>query len=172
MVAFDARWDRLGSGALPAVPIEGELIEELDVSDLESEAAHEVSMRGSSERDNQVVELDGIADGGRFERSKDRFTLRLPRGRPVRVVARVGFAAAKEQVEGAEPDDEPVILSVRFDDRDAGTILAPAARWTEATIDVPSTVVARDRTVIEVVAPARAVFASFYYWFYGRANHE
>src|SRR5262249_14532234 len=56
MYVHEARWDLLGSGALPAAPPEGlSLADELDVADLESEAAHGYVLGSTWDVDDQVM---------------------------------------------------------------------------------------------------------------------
>lgn len=79
-VAFAARYDLLGSGASPLVDRGfGELIDELDISDMQAEAAHRYD-RGDARARFNVARVDELgevemADGGRIQRAEDRFTL-------------------------------------------------------------------------------------------------
>jgi hypothetical protein len=167
MVVYEARWDTLGTGALPESPPRGlSLVDELDVADLESEAGHEYDLGGTFDQDNQVVEVgkevdwtgeikrSGVADGGRFHRREDRFTAHLPEGKPVQMVMR-GDA------------EDAVTLSVSAGDREIGTIDLEPGPWAERTITLPASVTAAK---MPLTVTARGVgdprFQSFHYWFY------
>ncbi|MEZ4444064.1 MAG: hypothetical protein R3B72_33640 [Polyangiaceae bacterium] len=93
MDAVEARWDRLHSGARPIGLPEAELIDELDVADLESEAAHGYALLDAEARfDRAAMERLGdgrfVVDGGREQRAEDRF--RLAGGVAALLVVRVG----------------------------------------------------------------------------------
>jgi hypothetical protein len=170
MVVYEARWDTLGTGALPASPPSGlPLVDELDVADLESEADHAYDLAGAFDPDDQVVEVgkevdvegeikrSGVADGGRLHRRYDRFTARLPEGKVVQMVMRAGV-------------DEAVTLSVAAGDREIGAATLEPGPWAEITIPIPASVAAA-KTPLTVTA--RSVgdprFHSFHYWFYAAA---
>ncbi|HEX6275979.1 MAG TPA: hypothetical protein VFZ53_23225, partial [Polyangiaceae bacterium] len=102
MVAHVASYRTLGTGALPRLDGPCTVRDELDVADLESEAAHGYDLLGATQATNLVLEQDGAADGGRSERSIERFTLSLvPGGRVVTRVAG-GGTSALELVTGGE----------------------------------------------------------------------
>lgn len=74
MVACRADYAGLGSGAKPVLDLGARrLIDELDVADLESEAAHGYRLGPSSAQLNVVVSLGGVVDGGRSERTREDF---------------------------------------------------------------------------------------------------
>jgi hypothetical protein len=167
MVVYEARWDTLGTGALPIDPPSGHApVDELDVADLESEAAHGYNLAGSFDPDDQVVEVgketewdgtlkrSGVADGGRVHRSFDAFLAHLPAGKAVRMVMR-----------GAA--EEAVTLTVSTSDRAIGTIEIPAGAWVERSILIPADVAAAS-TPLSIVAHGDddPRFQSFHYWFY------
>lgn len=177
MVVYEARLDALGSGESPArAPAGATLVDAVDVSDLESEAAHGYALFGGQDQENQAVLLHAprseevaekpsggagggeaplpslIADGGRFNRSRDRFTARLPAGARVRLVMRVA-------------SDEPVDLSVRAGGRGVGLVSIPGGPWVERTVELPGEVVTAE-TEIDVAARGEAQFHAFHYWFY------
>ena len=168
MVVHEARWDTLGTGALPGEPPSGlALVDELDVADLESEAAHGYNLAGSFDPDDQVVEVgkevdregtikrSGIADGGRVHRRFDSFTAHLPAGKAVRMVMRFGA-------------EEAVTLTVQSADHEIGRIEIPAGAWVERSIEIPASVAAAS-TPLSIVVPGEGTpqFQSFHYWFYG-----
>jgi hypothetical protein len=75
MVACEAEYGSLGSGAPPQLLVRGEPLDELDVADLESEAAHAYELLWASPRDNVIATRGGVVDGGRAGRTGERFTL-------------------------------------------------------------------------------------------------
>jgi hypothetical protein len=87
MVAHVASYRTLGTGARPELEVPCELLDEVDVADLESEATHGYDLLYASSSLNLVVEEDGVADGGRSERQTERFTMSILAGG--RIVSRV-----------------------------------------------------------------------------------
>jgi hypothetical protein len=78
MVACEADFSNLRSGAKPSLALGARpLIDELDVADLESEAAHDYRLGTSSSAHNLVVTLGGNSDGGRSDRTHEDFRLRV-----------------------------------------------------------------------------------------------
>jgi hypothetical protein len=160
MEAHEARWDLLGSGALPAAPPEGlSLVDEMDVADLESEAAHGYDLGDTGEEDDQVMvqgESPAVADGGRLRRVTDRFRVRLPAGKRARLVMRVSAEA-------------PLKLRVSAGGHAAGEVPVDGSPgWVERGIDLPAEN-GGGETVITVTAQAEggeAQFGSFHYWVY------
>jgi hypothetical protein len=161
MVAYRARWDLLGSGALPAAPPSGlALADEVDVADLESEAAHGYALGDTSDTDDQVMVQGApraIADGGRLQRSIDRFRMALPAGKRARLVMRVSAEA-------------PVDLVVTAGGREVGPVPVESdTGWVEAEVDLPAGL-AGGETAIVVTARSRdgdpARFGAFHYWLY------
>jgi len=170
MIAHEARWDLLGSGAHPrAVVPSGALVDEVDVSDLASEAAHGYALFGGSDQDNVAVaadrprradeeeawESDEIADGGRKRRALDRFTAELTQGRATTLVMRVSA-------------DEATEIVVRAGGLDVGTLEIPAGAWVERNVEIPADRV-WSRTEIEIAPLASkggGLFHAFHYWLY------
>ena len=157
MVAYEAAYDTLGSGALPSVPPPGALTDAIDVADLEAEAAHRFDVDDGWDTDS-VATLerapDGdfrlLSDGGRARRRRDRFVARVEPGREARLWMRVSAEA-------------PARLAVRAGDRDAGTVEVPAGEWVERSVALPAS---GPEVPIEVAAVGDARFASFHYWIY------
>ena len=170
MVAHEARWDRLGSGALPrAAKPKGALADELDVSDLESEDTHGFARLGASDQDNVAVLAEPprgddagseddtpaaeIADGGRMRRSLDRFITTLAQGRAATLVMRVSA-------------DADVELVVRAGGIEVGSARISAGAWVERIVEIPPDRV-WGRTEIEITPrEGGGVFHAFHYWFY------
>lgn len=86
---YRARYDLLGSGAEPWTH-EGKVVDEMDVADLESEAAHQYELLPARENDQHVmVDVEQgrtIVDGGRINRVREAFSLR---GKGNAIVSRV-----------------------------------------------------------------------------------
>lgn len=164
MVAYEARWDLLRSGALPAQPPAGlGLADEVDVADLESEAAHSFELKGSWDVDDQAkMAVTGgrlVADGGRVSRKADRFRVRWPAGKAAQLVMRVEA-------------DWPIELVVEAAGREIGVVpLAGEGRWSEPAIALPAELGGAE---VEVRLTARGQgaaddlvkFGSFHYWVY------
>lgn len=165
MVVHEARWDLLGSGALPAAPPPDlTLADELDVADLESEAAHRFDKTGSNDPWDQTRgEPAGsgkrvIADGGRVGRTVDRFWMKVPSSNTLRLVMRV-------------LPEAPGDLVVTVDGQQAGSVpLAGAKEWVEPSLPLPENLGGR---AVEVTVHAKARpgakalrFGSYHYWLY------
>jgi hypothetical protein len=181
MVVYEARLDLLGSGARPVqAPMSGDLIDELDVADLESEQEHayEIEHGGrdeankvhtdflldvgwgdaESEDEGEPNDDDGVsgsrvwADGGRFARTADRFVARLRPGVQARAIARwVGS------------DDGEVEIVVESGARVLANVRLGAYRAQEDEFVIPADV-ASERTPIQVRA-LNGTFGSLHYWF-------
>jgi hypothetical protein len=159
MVAYEARWDLLGSGALPAAPPPGAaLLDEVDVADLESEATHGYVIGDGSEADDQVRVEGAIADGGRLRRAEDRFHVEVPPGSRATLWMRVSA-------------ESPVDLLVSAGGHDAGTAAIDGeGAWVETSVPLPAEAGGGSLPVV-VKARARDAardprFASFHYWVY------
>jgi hypothetical protein len=113
LVVAEARWSALGSGEAPSdapsdapshASASAHVVDALDVSDLESEAAHGYELGEARRMANVLFGFEGRVDGGRLERTRDRFHLRLARGG--RLLARIGatlpYAVVHVRVDGAE----------------------------------------------------------------------
>ena len=154
MRASEARWDHLGTGERPWTTL-STIHDELDVADLESEAAHGYELLGAREGEQAAHEgnaPDGaiVLDGGRTNRSTDRFFVKLPAEGALVGVARVE-ASAK------------TALRVSVGGKPVARIDVLDGPWVEVTFAIPPD--ARgERTEIEVSADGPR-FASFHYWF-------
>jgi hypothetical protein len=174
MIVYEASYDTLGSGNLPvSAKVRGRLVDEIDIADLESEAAHGVDARGAWDHDNHAILEDApaaeepstedstalpvngrISDGGRFQRVADRFLADLGKGKQALLVMRVG-------------SEEQVDLDVRLAGASPGESVAvkiPAGSWVERTVVLPAGG-APERMRIEVSARG-GTFQSFHYWIY------
>ncbi len=163
MVVYPARRDLLGSGALPlTMQLDGAPLDELDIADLESEAAHQYNVleSGHEDRSNRVHTDSGMgegsdrewADGGRFERVADTFSLQLAAGAAARGIARfVG------------PERTDASLTVSVDGRQVGTVQVQAGHACEVTFDIPAEL-AHPGARVHVQATS-GYFGSLHYWF-------
>jgi hypothetical protein len=159
MTAFSARSDLLGSGDAPSGSAPGRLVDELDVADLESEAAHDYRVGSlTRETNDQAITYEvgdrTIADGTRTGRTRDDFVLR---GRPMsRSVIVARFSA-----------DEAAELQVRVAGRTIGIANLVPGEWTEASFELPADLASAESRV-EVVALRGTKFGSAHYWLYER----
>jgi hypothetical protein len=158
MIAYEARYDLLHSGDRPDLPPPGRLIDELDVSDLESEAEHgyDGPAGGGSDADNLVhrheTEAGEQVDAGRDRRVFDRFRMVVPGGKPLTLVARwMSTSGAQVSVQAGGSLVEAAFI--------------PATSWTERAIDIPAHRGASPLE-IEIVSRDGRVFGSMHYWLY------
>ncbi|MGD0676659.1 MAG: hypothetical protein ABSC94_14665 [Polyangiaceae bacterium] len=159
MIAYVADWSALGTGEKPwTAGARGvEPLDSVDVADLESEAEHEYELLGARDGD-EVVRNDpapdgrSVIDGGRSERTTERFSAHLCPGAPAHAIVRLEGprTAAIHVLAGGEPTGE-------FDLGDAG------GAWVERTFDVPRQL-ASARTHIELRMSGGHVTV-FHYWF-------
>ncbi|MBW2526513.1 MAG: hypothetical protein JRI23_20195 [Deltaproteobacteria bacterium] len=170
MVAYEARYDLLESGARPFSQGRfGELLDEVDVADLESEAAHDWELGRATAADSRAVMWptpDGrvVADGGRFRRQRDLFRLTIPADTPTVLVMRVVAEEPLELVVDGSTIGRAEEQAVR------GAAVDPdVARWVELAVELPRLPVAEDlRRRVLVRSAAGTEFASFHYWLFLR----
>lgn len=153
MRASEARWASLGSGERPWSTLPT-IHDSVDVADLESEAAHGYELLGARDGEQAVREdsaPDGaiVLDGGRTNRTHERFFARLPSDAPLVGVARV------------EPSG-PGLLRVRIAGREVARLELDPGPWVEVRFEIPPD--ARGERA-EVDLTADAPFTSFHYWF-------
>jgi hypothetical protein len=150
MSACEADYRALGTGARPAAPLEPALLDELDVADLESEAAHAYQLLPARRVANQLYVHHNVADGGRAERSRDEFELRLEPGG--KLVARVIV-------------DAPLVLRVQASGQTLGEVSLSSGGWHEAELSVPSRI-GPGLQRVEVSASRGEQLTSLHYWSY------
>ncbi|MBK8251998.1 MAG: hypothetical protein IPK82_04950 [Polyangiaceae bacterium] len=151
LVAFEANYRALKSGALP-LSYSGEIIDdEVDVSDLKSEAAHAFLLGKTWDTHNVVftAEVDGrtVADGGRRERITDTFEVKTAGGH-ARLVMRLA----------ADSDMRIVVLQ----DGEVAQEVDVPRQWSE--LSMPLLPLKEGKTRIDVRALYAARFASLHYW--------
>lgn len=153
MRASEARWDHLGSGEKPWTTLSS-VVDSLDIADLESEAEHGYQLDGAHDGEQTAEEgnaPDGavVVDGGRTNRVRDRFFVKLPAERLV-ALARVESSAKTA-----------LVLSV--DGEQVGRVEVEAGPWLEVAFEIPAAR-RRERSEIEIRSEG-APFGSFHYWF-------
>jgi hypothetical protein len=126
---------------------------ELDVSDLESERAHHYARLDGRARYNVVtlgIDPHGrdVADGGRKQRSRDRFEIELDG--PTRLIARVDAT-------------EPLRISVDGQPVGETQLRSDAVPWQEVELTLPARA---GRVVVDVTSAGPSRFASYHYWFW------
>ena len=184
MVAYEADFSGLGSGATPFAPPEGfALVDEVDVADLASEASHGFALGDAWDTDNVVRSIDPAGeggekagrrwiDGGRLSRARDSFRIDGPPDRRDWIL--VMRVAA----------EEPLSVRVIAAGEEAATVAIPVSSWYEVGIPLREAIARTPATQgvsIEVLAlgvggvpaPARSReagprFASFHYWLFAR----
>lgn len=148
MVACEADYTSLGSGARPVwAAIEGKLLDELDVADLESEAAHGYELGWATPQDNVVVG-DVAVDGGRSRRVLERFDLDV-QGRGTLVVRLVA--------------ERPTPLQVSFDGKAVRQGLE-AGPFQEERVAIPSQL---SRGKVRVELRSQEPLTVLHYWSFG-----
>jgi hypothetical protein len=154
MVARDADYSRLGSGARPVVKVHDPALleDELDVADLESESAHGYALFDATALDNVAVDCGDVLDGARAQRARERFELRLAPGG--RFVARLGSVGS-------------VGVSVRAAGAPLGTWQLAAETGQEVELEVPARF-ENARATVELEARG-GTFSALHYWSYRRA---
>jgi hypothetical protein len=150
MVACEAAYDSLNSGARPTIALgRRRLVDELDVADLESEAAHGYRLGWSSAQHNVLIALGGIADGGRSERTSEDFQL---------LVEPSGLLVVRLS---ASPTDE---LGVSIGGLSAPPVKVALHELEEASFAVPA---GTRRGLQAVSLRSRTPVTVLHYWSYG-----
>lgn len=152
MYVHEADYSLLGSGERPWSSV-GDVLDEVDVADLESEAAHGYQLFGAAE--GEQIPHEGhsdlgeiILDGGRSNRTHERFVLNFPSDVPIILVARV--AANSE-----------TLLHLRLNGVELASAPAPVGAWGE--IYFHAQFKASGKTTIDIVSDGPR-FSSFHYW--------
>lgn len=146
MIAAAAKWDLLGSAEKPESG--GNVVDALDVADVESESEHAYDLSGSKRADDALVLAGNRLDGGRIERTRDRFEMQMVPGG--RLILRLGTTAPLAHV------------SVRIDGKE-GRFLELSDTWQEHTLPLPADLATR-RHVVEIEAAPGQRFVSLHHW--------
>jgi hypothetical protein len=158
MRAYVADWSALGSGERPWSSPDA-VVDALDVADLESEAAHDYQLLGA--RDGEDVVREGsspsgarVVDGGRTQRTIERFAVRLPAGVGARGIVRLAGRPGTTVSVGARGAAVAEFTLGETDD------------WTEQAFDLPAAS-GPGRTSIELRTEDGPV-TIYHYWFVAR----
>lgn len=158
-VVYEASWDVLGRGDRPRLrDRDAAIVDELDVSDLESEKAHGYALYNATEVDNLVTtywsdEGEEVSDGGRLKRWRDQFTIDTGNSSSPVLVAR--FSAP-----------ERVVLTLTVDGTPVSSIDVAPTAWAEVDVSLPPGTSGKKQIVVE--APPNTVFGSMHYWLFAQ----
>jgi hypothetical protein len=155
MRVHQADYHLLGSAALPAIVQQPEvagllhIVDELDVADLDSEHAHDYVVLPSSPADNRIFTADDQADGGRSNRTREQFRLRL--ATPCAIVMRLHSDVALE-------------LLLRVGNGPEVTFAIPSdAAWTEPLLRLAPELCGREQWLTVTSADGEP-FSALHYW--------
>jgi hypothetical protein len=153
MRVYEARWDFLGTGEAPWTKVR-QIHDTLDVADLESEAQHRYELLGAKDGEQSTVEDNApaggvVLDGGRTNRTRDRFVADVSAPGPLAIVARIDPGA-------------PMTLRLLVEGAEVATASVEAGPWTEVVLAIPESARGPQKR-IEVNAP-EGTFTSFHYW--------
>ncbi|HWA71382.1 MAG TPA: hypothetical protein VG937_03570 [Polyangiaceae bacterium] len=154
MVAYLADYRLLGSGEAPGADARGgrALVDRLDVADLESEREHGYQLFSASQQQSVLGRFGAQLDGGRSERTNDRFQLKVTPGGVL--VLRVAA-------------DSATTLVVRVGEREQ-TFEVPASLWHEAALPLPSQLSPGNQPIS--IRSASGSFTSFHYFSLGQSS--
>jgi len=173
-VVYRQEWSLLHSGDLPIDPPEGlHLVDSLDVADLEDEHVHGYSWREAAERHKgwmhpnprnffhkAAAENRTVADGGRLLSGIERFTIQIPRGGEILLVARM---KAKRKA----------VANVFMNGKSVGRLEVPGSEkdsWQEPRIRIPPDVVQKGNNEVEIRferdRSSSLTLVACHYWFF------
>lgn len=154
MRVYQANYALLGSGEAPWTNI-GTVIDSLDDADLESEKEHGYELLGARDGEQNILESsapDGhpVVDGGRINRMREKFHVKLTPGKAAVGVVRLrGDATVQAEINVAGKK----VSDVTFAD----------SEWVELRFDIPAES-ASNETHVELAATQGVV--SVYHWFF------
>jgi hypothetical protein len=166
MRAYEADWSTLGTGERPWSD-DSEPIDAVDVADLESEAEHHYALAGA--RDGEETAHEGVSprgavvvDGGRTNRTIERFTAHLHAGKRARGIVRFDAppGATLQVLVGGEPVQTIAADSGNADDAADST---DAGDWVERSFGVPASL-ANANTAVELRVSGGPATV-YHYWF-------
>jgi hypothetical protein len=154
MVAYRADYSLLGSGEAPGVEARAgrTLVDRLDVADLESEREHGYQLFSASQQQSVLGRFGAQLDGGRSERTHERFRLKVVPGGTL--VLRVAA-------------DSPTTLRVRVGEHEQ-SLEVPASLWHEAVLPLPAQF-SQENPAISVQSGSGS-FTSFHYFSLARSS--
>jgi hypothetical protein len=157
MVAYRADLSSLGSGTAPTFDVGSRrLVDELDVADLDSEAAHGYVLGEASAQDDVVEALGSRVDGGRARRTREVF--QLGANSDGLLIMRLSASAAAE-------------LSLSFAGSLVGTVPVEAGSFQEVALPFPRWQVPGDRAGTrrgELILQTSQPLTLLHYWSFGR----
>jgi hypothetical protein len=147
MVACRANYESLSSAQTPSTNVTSRrLLDELDVADLDSEAAHDYALLPASAAENVVESLGDRVDGGRSGRTHERFRLRVePAGL---LVVRLSASSRTE-------------VRLALSNRPVAAVPVAPGRFQELAIELPRELRAETATV-ELSSPVPLTL--LHYW--------
>lgn len=156
MRVYEARWDRMGSGETPWTKT-GAILDAVDVADLESEHDHRYQLLGARDgeqiaEENDTPEGTRIVDGGRKQRTRERFSVHLPKDRDVVAIARVATTTK-------------TTLRLFREDREIAHAEVEPGPWTEVAFELPKGAADPTSTSDLEVRAESGAFTSFHWWF-------
>jgi hypothetical protein len=157
MVAREADYAALRTAARPVLAAMDarRLIDELDVADLVSEAAHGYRLFDATQVENQVFVERSWVDGGRAGRTREQFQLRAtPRGT---LILRL-------------TSDRPTPFEVRLSGRRLCGCTTRGLGWDEQALDLPASLPAG--VALVTIETTGGSFASLYYFSFGEPSRE
>ena len=153
MRVSEARWDQLGTGEAPWTPLL-EIADAVDVADLESEKDHAYELLGARDGEEKVEESSApstgalVLDGGRTQRTTDRFVVTLPPEGVVDAVARVESTTEAH-------------LTLAVDGAEIGKADLEPGSWTEVTFQIPREL--RGKRIVTLTSDVP--ITTYHYWF-------
>jgi hypothetical protein len=155
MIAYEARYELLGSGNKPTGDASGErIVDEVDVADLDSEQAHGYELDDATDFRNRTAVLTRdaltIAEGGRWQRARDRFFVSLEPGREQTLVLRLDA-------------DSATAVDVTVAGQPIGTVHLAGLRWVDKRLPIPKEL-ATGKVTVEVTRSKPQAFTSYHYW--------
>jgi hypothetical protein len=156
MVVYSADYSLLGSGEKPWTRQPGAphatFLDVLDVADLDSERGHAYDLLGAADGEEILthsVSPDGrdVVDGGRRERSRERFRVTL------------GKQAARSTVRLEA--SETTRVHVFADGEERASFVVTDGPWAEVTFALPHLT---ERPIVELV-PDNGTLTTYHYWF-------
>ncbi|HTM45168.1 MAG TPA: hypothetical protein VL137_09455 [Polyangiaceae bacterium] len=150
MGVYRADYSALNSASQPSdLPLGQRIVDQLDVADLESEQAHGYALLTTGPDNNRIYRSGARADGGRSERTEERFTLNF--GPNCSLVLRLH-------------NDLPKKLELRIDASAPLPLQLPSDEgWSESRLVLPPAQ-CQGKHQLALSAPANGRFDALHYW--------
>jgi hypothetical protein len=161
MVAYEADYSLLGSGEQPwsaRTSAAGRPLDVVDVADLESEREHAYALLGADDGLDFVNEGDSpegkvVVDGGRRDRSRERFRVQLGAGSVAQGIARL-------------ESSEETRVRVLADGHEVASFPVDPGTWVEVPFALPH---AGSSVLVELI-PDAGTLTTYHYWFTSGAS--